>query len=578
MFEFELPDLGDGVAEGEVLSWHVAVGDSVEEDQVLADVETDKAVVDVSAPVGGVVRERHADVGEVVATGQLLVTIDDEASGDAPDSEPAAESGSSPAADRVFAPPSVRRLARETGVDITAVEGSGPSGRITEADVAAAADDGPTAESDDEDDSGPTSVVSKVSDDEDDSGPTSVVSKVSDDEDDSGPTSVVSKVDDDEEDSSPTAVISKVSDDEDDTTTVVVDTRDDADEPAVKSAVRRVSDEPMAERRDHTLATPTTRRLARELGVDIDAVPTDETRDGEPYVDAAAVRAVAEGRNAPAASGAESGSGEDAAGEGLEIADGDVREVAERVVSALRETADDIGTPVEASDGDRREPYRGARRTAGERMARSRREVPHATHHDKVAVPGLVEARERLQPLAEKRGVDLTSTPLVLKCVAAALDDHPVLATQLDTERGEIVYRSDRDIGVATATDDGLVVPVVEDVDAKGLLELADEVSGLAERARDIDSQATRGGVFTVRNFGAIGGEYVDPVINVPETAILGVGALTERPIAEDGAVAAKPTLTLSLAVDSRVVTGADAARFVDTLKSYLADPTRLLA
>ncbi|WP_262178843.1 2-oxo acid dehydrogenase subunit E2 [Haloarcula laminariae] len=562
MFEFELPDLGDGVAEGEVLSWHVAVGDSVEEDQVLADVETDKAVVDVSAPVGGVVRERHADVGEVVATGQLLVTIDDEASGDAPDSEPAAESGSSPATDRVFAPPSVRRLARETGVDITAVEGSGPSGRITEADVAAAADDGPTAESDDEDDSGPTSVVSKVSDDEDDS----------------GPTSVVSKVDDDEEDSSPTAVISKVSDDEDDTTTVVVDTRDDADEPAVKSAVRRVSPEPMAERRDHTLATPTTRRLARELGVDIDAVPTDETRDGEPYVDAAAVRAVAEGRNAPAASGAESGSGEEAAGEGLEIADGDVREVAERVVSALRETADDIGTPVEVSDGDRRDPYRGARRTAGERMARSRREVPHATHHDKVAVPGLVEARERLQPLAEKRGVDLTSTPLVLKCVAAALDDHPVLATQLDAERGEIVYRSDRDIGVATATDDGLVVPVVEDVDAKGLLELADEVSGLAERARDIDSQATRGGVFTVRNFGAIGGEYVDPVINVPETAILGVGALTERPIAEDGTVAAKPTLTLSLAVDSRVVTGTDAAQFVDTLKSYLADPTRLLA
>jgi pyruvate dehydrogenase E2 component (dihydrolipoamide acetyltransferase) len=87
-----------------------------------------------------------------------------------------------------------------------------------------------------------------------------------------------------------------------------------------------------------------------------------------------------------------------------------------------------------------------------------------------------------------------------------------------------------------------------------------------------------QGGTFTVTNFGAIGGEYADPVINVPETAILGVGALKERPVAEDGEVVAKPTLTLSLAIDHRVIDGADAARFVNTLKSYLSDPTRLLA
>ena len=573
MFEFELPDLGEGVAEGEVLSWHVAVGDDISEDQVLAEVETDKAAVDVPSPVDGVVRELHADVGDIVATGEVLVTIEEGAEATSVESESADESdgedrGDETAAEsRVFAPPSVRRLAREAGVDIAAVEGSGPSGRITEADVEAAAGDDPTADADD----GPTSVVSRVDDDRTEAGA----------ESDDGPTSVVSEVGDDgakeEGDDGPTSVVSKVS--------------DEGDEPAVKSAVRRASSEPMAERRDHTLATPATRRLARELGVDIDTVPTDETREGEPYVDAAAVRAVAgEAQAAPeGASGAEQyprGAGR-AAGEARErdaseITDSDVREVTERVVTKLRETAADVGTeptPVEAADGDRREPYRGVRRTIGEQMARSRREVPHATHHDKVAVPGLVEARERLRPLAEERGVHLTYTPLVLQCVAAALDDHPILSTQLDTESEEIVYRGDRDIGVATATDHGLVVPVVESVDEKGLLELAADVNDLVGRARsrDIAREEMQGGVFTVTNFGAIGGEYADPVINVPETAILGVGTLKERPVAEDGEIVAKPTLTLSLAIDHRVIDGADAARFVETLKSYLADPTRLL-
>ena len=547
MFEFELPDLGEGVAEGEVLEWHVAVGDSVREDDVLAEVETDKAAVDVPAPVDGVVRELHAAVGDVVATGAVLVSIeegdvaDEAAEGEMAAEETAGEDATGDEAeDRVFAPPSVRRLAREQGVDITAVEGTGPSGRITEADVAAAAED-----------DGPKSVVSKAESDGED-GPKSVVSKV--DDGDSGPKSVVSKVSDgaDEADNGPKSVVSKV-DDEDD---------DEDDGPAVESAVRKAAAATMAERRETTLATPATRRLARELDVDIDLVPTDETRDGEPYVDAAAVRAVADQQ-------------------GAEITDEDVREVAETVVAELREAshASEQASGATASEGDRREPYRGVRLTIGEQMARSRREVPHATHHDKVVVDGLVEARERLQPLAEERGVHLTYTPFLLKCVAAALDDHPILATQLDTESEEIVYRGDRDLGVATATDHGLVVPVVEGVDEKGLLELATDLNDLVDRARsrDIDREEMQGGVFTVTNFGAIGGEYADPVINVPETAILGVGALKERPVADDGDVVAKPTLTLSLAVDHRVIDGADAAEFVNTLKSYLADPTRLL-
>ncbi|GCF13509.1 branched-chain alpha-keto acid dehydrogenase subunit E2 [Haloarcula mannanilytica] len=538
MFEFKLPDLGEGVAEGEVLAWHVSPGDAVTEDQVLAEVETDKAAVDVPSPVDGVVQERHAEVGEMVQTGEVLVTIaeerdaeaseadgtEDGTTSEAAESDGSAQAATSAADGRVFASPSVRRLARERGVDIAAIDGSGPGGRVTEADVESAT--AATDETDDTDD-GPTSVVSKVSDD-----------------DDGGPTAVVSRVDDE----------------------------GDADDgTAVKSAVRSVSgDGQQTERRDQTLATPATRKVARELGVDIDAVPTDQTRDGQPYVDEGAVRAYAEAQEAAQAADAEAVSAE--GGAASAVATGDAADAA--AAGAGTET-----TPVETSEGERREPYRGVRRSIGEQMARSRREVPHATHHDRVVVSGLVEARQRLEPLAEERGVDLTYTPFVVKCVAAALEQHPILNTALDTENEEIVYRDARNIGVATATDHGLVVPVVDDVDGKGLLELAGEINDLVARARsrDIERSEMQGGTFTVTNFGAIGGEYASPIINVPETAILGIGALKERPVAENGEVLAKPTLPLSLAIDHRVIDGADAARFVNTLKAYLADPTRLL-
>ncbi|RKS80944.1 pyruvate dehydrogenase E2 component (dihydrolipoamide acetyltransferase) [Haloarcula quadrata] len=539
MFEFNLPDLGEGVAEGEVLTWRVSPGDAVTEDQVLAEVETDKAAVDVPSPVDGVVQELHAEVGEMVQTGEVLITIAEEgdaetadaaasdtdeaesAGGDTEEADSAAseaaaadeQSGASTstADGRVFASPSVRRLAREEGVDIAAVDGSGPGGRVTEGDVEAA-----TASADE----------ATASDDS----PTSVVSKASGDGD------------------SPTAAVSQV------------DAGDTDDGTAVKSAVKSVSgDGQEAASRDQTLATPATRKAARELDVNIDAVPTDQTRDGQPYVDEAAVRTYAEAQQAAQAADAEAISAEG---------------------GATGRAAKAGGTgAVETGDGERREPYRGVRRSIGEQMARSRREVPHATHHDQVVVSGLVEARERLAPLAEERDVTLTYTPFVVKCVAAALDKHPVLNTALDTENEEIVYRDAHNIGVAAATDHGLVVPVVNDVDGKGLVELAGEVNDLVGRARerDIERSEMQGGTFTVTNFGVIGGEYASPIINVPETAILGIGALKERPVAEDGEVVAKPTLPLSLAIDHRVIDGADAARFVNTLKEYLSDPTRLL-
>jgi pyruvate dehydrogenase E2 component (dihydrolipoamide acetyltransferase) len=528
MFEFELPDLGEGVAEGEILEWRVAVGDRVEEDQLLAEVETDKAAVDVPSPVSGVVRERHYEPGDVVETDAVIVSIapdetaeveDADTDSEADDTAATAEAsdGTSARGGRVFAPPTVRRLARELGVDITTVAGTGPSGRVTESDVRTA------AEESEDDEAQIKSAVSRVSS-----------ADGEDDKDESQIKSAVSRVSDSGEN----------------------DANGKSGATAVKSAV---SSTDSGAERDQTLAAPATRKLADELDVDIDAVPTDEVRDGEAYVDEAAVQAYQRAQTTEAAGSEEA--------------------VAEATETEPAVTDDPVTSEPAGVEGERREPYRGTRRTIGEQMAQSRREVPHATHHDRAIVQGLVAARERLEPLAQERGVDLTYTPLLLKCVATALGEHPILNAELHQDNEEIVYHDEINLGVAAATDHGLVVPVVRNVDEKGLLELARDVNDLVSRARerDLDRSEMQGGTFTVTNFGAIGGEYADPIINVPQTAILGTGALKERAVADDGEVVAKPTLPLSLAIDHRVIDGADAARFANTLKQYLAEPSLLL-
>jgi pyruvate dehydrogenase E2 component (dihydrolipoamide acetyltransferase) len=429
----------------------------------------------------------------------------------------------------VFAPPSARRLGRELDVDIGSVEGSGPGGRVTEADVRAAAEGesggGDSAGDGGDSGSGLTSAVTRIGDDESD-GPT--------DGDDDGLTSVVSAVDD------PGGGA--------------------ASEADAGASVSGAASAPESADRERTLATPATRRVAQELDVDLDAVPTDETRDGEPFVTEAAVREYAETQQrAQAADAAAVAAG----GESTETA---------------IEPAETL--PARSGEGDeRREPYRGVRKTIGEAMERSKFTAPHVTHHDTADVTELVGTRERLKPRAEERGVKLTYLPFVMKAVVAALQEHPVLNTSLDEENEEIVYKDYYDIGVATATDAGLMVPVVEGVDGKGLLEIAADVADLTSRARDrsIDLEELRGSTFSITNFGAIGGEYATPIINYPETAILGLGEIRERPRVVDDEVVPRHVLTLSLSIDHRVVDGADAARFVNTLKEYLEDPSLLL-
>ncbi|MFC6729736.1 2-oxo acid dehydrogenase subunit E2, partial [Natronoarchaeum mannanilyticum] len=246
---------------------------------------------------------------------------------------------------------------------------------------------------------------------------------------------------------------------------------------------------------------------------------------------------------------------------------------------AAASTGDAAEATAVEGERERRRPYRGVRRTIGERMSQSKFTAPHVTHHDTADATRLVEIRERLKPEAEERGIRLTYMPFVMKACVAALKEHPIVNAQLDEEAEEIVEKRYYNVGVAADTEAGLMVPVVDDVDEKGLLQVASETNELVQKARErsIERAEMQGGTFTITNFGGIGGDFATPIINHPEVAILGLGAIDERPVAEDGEVVARETLPLSLSIDHRVVDGADAARFTNTLKEYLEEPSLLL-
>ncbi len=604
MFEFELPDLGEGVTEGELLAWHVAPGDAVAADDVVAEVETDKAAVDVPAPVDGTVRELHAEAGDVVAVGDVIASIEEGDVAETPataeeaegadateetataETEVTGEAVQSAKGGRVFAPPNVRRLARELGVDVASVAGSGPSGRVSETDVRAAAEDD---ESDDAEtgESELKSAVRRVGDltgsEESEAVEADDVETADAETDDGEPElkSAVRRVGDGEEDAAAeaedTGTDDAGADGTDDDETDESGTNDA--KTRLKSAFRRVRD---AEA-DETAGEDESAEAADGDGVETDdgeedaAAEADETEEKDGEEDGTEVTSVVS-RVSPDEGEPGDDAGERTDGADAQTDDAGVETAEEGTQESERPARQDASND-DASRPTRREPYEGARRTIGEQMRRSHREIPQVTHHDLAEVEALVEARERLKPLAEERGVDLTYLPFVLKSVAAALRDHPILNAELDEDAGEILYREYYDVGVAVATDDGLVVPVVRDVDDKRILEVAAEVNDLVERAHagDLDPAETRDATFTVTNFGAIGGEFATPVVTPGQTATLGVGELRERAVAENGEVVAERTLPLSVSIDHRVANGGEAAHFVDAVADYLADPTLLL-
>jgi pyruvate dehydrogenase E2 component (dihydrolipoamide acetyltransferase) len=294
------------------------------------------------------------------------------------------------------------------------------------------------------------------------------------------------------------------------------------------------------------LAIPSVRKLARELGVDLTQVtptgPHGRIRR-EDVLHAAQQRPVPQVPSLPEAPAPPTGLEHDQHG------------------------------PVEY------EPLSALRRTIAQAMVTAATTAVPVTTTDEADVTELVGLRERSNAVAAAQNVHVTLLPFIMKAVVAALRQHPKLNASLDDAANRLVLKRYYHLGIATDTPEGLIVPVIKDVDQKTLLALATDLARLTDlaRTRRIPLTDLRGGTFTISNYGAIGGIFATPMLHLPEVAILGVGKLLPKPVVYGGEVVARTMLPLSLTFDHRALDGAEAQRFLNELIAYLSNPAGLV-
>ncbi len=457
-FEFKLPDIGEGVTEGEIVGWLAKVGDHLIENQDMVEVMTDKATVTIGSPKAGRVEELRGAVGDTVPVGSIIVVLDIGGAASASGEKTSGEmtSGESNSATKPIIPV-VQRLAA--------------------APTAATVDNGPVA-------------------------------------------------------------------------SAVGDLRNDL--PGMGRMIA-----PTGNHSDQPLAAPATRRLARELGVDLRKVePSGKggrvTRED---VETAGARESLSARPAPSTALAASSSAVVAAPE------------LPKAAAVLRQTS------------DQRLPIRGIRKRTAEHMARSKRTAAHFTYVDDCDATGLIAMRDRLAPRAEVLGMKLTYLPFIVKAVVRALKVHPALNSVVDDTAQEIVLRAGCDIGIAMSSDAGLFVPVLRDAERLSLLEIAREIQrlGLIAKSGRFAPEDLGGSSFTITSLGKLGGLFATPVINYPEVAILGIHEIKRRPVVKGDEIVIGAEMLLSLSFDHRIIDGHVGAAFAQEIIGLLEEPERLL-
>jgi pyruvate dehydrogenase E2 component (dihydrolipoamide acetyltransferase) len=302
---------------------------------------------------------------------------------------------------------------------------------------------------------------------------------------------------------------------------------------------------------DKPLAAPATRKLARELGVNLKQVKPsgDAGRVTREDVEQHAQGSASDGRTAAA--------------------------------PAARPAAPPppAGPPPQVTAADERKPIRGLRRRIFDNMARSAHTAAHFTYADECEVSQLMELRKRTKPYAEKAGVKLTFLPFIVKATVIALKKHRELNCVVDDAAQEMVLKGSYDIGMATATEAGLIVPVIRQADRLSILEIAREVERLATDARNgkTRQEDMGGGSFTITSLGRLGGMFSTPVVNYPEVAILGVHEIKKRPIIVDDEIKVGNVVILALSFDHRVIDGHVGAAFAQEIIGLLQEPDRLM-
>lgn len=531
--DVKMPELGEGVTEGELVNWLIKPGDSVKADQPIAEVLTDKATVEVPSPVAGTVTELKFKSGDVIKVGSVMISLEGGSSAAKPATStpaPTATTSQAPAA-TTPAPTSAPGKSQdvklpELGEGVT--EGELVNWLVKPGDSVKA--DQPIAEvlTDKATVEVPTPVAGTVKE---------VKFKAGD----------VVKVG---------SVMMILEGAGGATTTMASASAAVASAPAptaaaTKSAPMAVASSdifpPVADSK--VLATPATRRLAREMGVDINALSGSGL----------AGRVTRDDVMANAGSGTPS------------------------VVAASSATPTQMA-PKPAYQGpagaiEERVQIKGIRKKIAENMQRSKQIVPHFTIMDEAKVDAMVSMRESLKAHAEAQGTKITYLPIVMKAMIATMKEFPMFNASIDDAAGEIVYKKYYNIGFAADTPNGLVVPVIKDADRKSILEISKEILDLAKRARDgkLKPEEMKGSTITITNIGTIGGTYATPVINHPEVAILGMYKIDDKVVvAKDGFKAIK-VQNFTMTADHRLIDGAVAAKFLAAFIGRIENPAKLL-
>ena len=224
-------------------------------------------------------------------------------------------------------------------------------------------------------------------------------------------------------------------------------------------------------------------------------------------------------------------------------------------------------------------PMTQIRKSIARNMLRSKQSTAHMTLFEEPEVSKLVDARARYKEEYKKENLSLTYLPFIIKAVVAALKRHPELNSEMDFEKGNIIYKNYYNIGIAVSTEDGLVVPVIRDADKLSIKDLSRAVAEIAVKARDrkLTLDDMKDGTFTITNYGALGGWFGVPVINYPQVGILGIGRINQQPVVAEGEIKIGNVMPLSLSVDHRMVDGAEATEFLNDVAAGVSDPLTLI-
>ncbi len=541
--DVKLPELGEGVTEGELVKWLVKPGEAVKADQPIAEVMTDKATVEVPSPVAGIVKELKFKAGDVIKVENTLLTLESGANGAAAS---APKANASPAA--TAAPPTAPPVATasnsaasvklpELGEGVTEgelVKWLVKPGEAVKADqpIAEVMTDKATVEV-------PSPVAGIVKE---------LKFKAGD----------VVKVE------SILLTLEGAAKAAPAATSAPAPTKTP---PPVTAALQRdvpvsahanfggsngAIHPPVADSK--VLATPATRRFARETGVDINMISGSGLAGRVTRDDILQSKGLSNGAGAVSAKGA----------------------------SAPGSTGFNIPRPAyqgPAGAQEERVALIGIRRKIAENMQKSKAIIPHFTLMDEANVTEMVKMRESLKAFAEKQGTKITYLPIVMKAMIATIREFPMFNASIDDAASEIVYKKYFNVGFAADTPNGLVVPVIKNADQKTIIELSKEILDLSKRARDgkLKTEEMKGACITITNIGSIGGTYATPVINHPEVAILGMYKIDDKPVIRDNQLSSIKVMNYTVTADHRLIDGAVAARFLKAFIERIENPSTLM-